>query len=108
LATFVLSDGRTITAGTLGGTIDSPKNLAQAGACWVLANAQVRHNAYASGDSISQGNSVVSENAKVYGEAIIDNGTVRGRARVLGSAFVQSSTAYTYGSLGYKRIAILW
>jgi hypothetical protein len=51
LETFVLSDGRTITAGTLGGTIDSLRNLAQAGTCWVLPNAQIRNNAYASGDA---------------------------------------------------------
>jgi len=51
LETFTLHDGRTITAGTLGGEIDSPRNLAQNGTCWVFPGASI-DRAYVSGDAI--------------------------------------------------------
>ena len=71
LETFTLHDGRTITAGTLGGEIDSPRNLAQNGTCWVFPGASVEDKAYVSGDAnIASGG--VGGNARVYGNAVID------------------------------------
>ena len=44
LETFTLYDGRVITAGTLGGTIDSIRNLSQAGTSWVFPGGSIEGN----------------------------------------------------------------
>jgi 8-oxo-dGTP pyrophosphatase MutT (NUDIX family) len=44
--TFILYDGRTITAGTLGGTIASSRNLAQSGTSWVFPNGKIEGNSF--------------------------------------------------------------
>ena len=88
LETFTLYDGRVITAGTLGGTIDSIRNLSQAGTSWVFPGGSIEGNAHVSGNAVIQSGSV-AENAKVYGNAVINGAIIRGNARVLGDAFVQ-------------------
>ena len=45
LTTFTLYDGRTITAGTLGGFIASSRNLSQSGTAWVFPNGKIEGNA---------------------------------------------------------------
>jgi carbonic anhydrase/acetyltransferase-like protein (isoleucine patch superfamily) len=92
LETFTLYDGRVISAGTLGGVIDSPRNLSQAGACWIFPGSSVINNAFISGNAVVQGNSVISENARVYGNAVVTDGIVKGCSRVLGDAIIQKST----------------
>jgi len=44
LTTFTLNDGRTITAGTLGGIIASSRNLSQSGTAWVFFNGKIADN----------------------------------------------------------------
>jgi len=95
LKTFTLYDEREITAGTLGGTIDSPRNLSQTGACWIFPGSSVTDNAYVSGNAIVQGNSEISEDARVYGNSVITDGIVKRQARVLGDAMVQKGSTAT-------------
>ena len=88
---FTLSDGRTITQGTLGGIIDSPRNLAQSGNCWIFPGSVIQDGAYVSGNAIIDSNGIVSDNARVYGNAVIQGGKVNGEARVLGDAIVKNN-----------------
>jgi hypothetical protein len=107
LKTFTLYDGRTITAGTLGGTIASPRSLSQSGTAWVFPNGKIEGNAFVSGNALVATGGEVLGNAKVYGNATIgNNGTVTGEARVLGNASVignatkkstVSGEAFVYG-----------
>jgi len=95
LKTFTLYDGRVITSGTLGGTIDSPRNLSQTGACWIFPGSSVTDNAYISGNAIVQGSSEISEDARVYGNSVITDGIVKGQSRVLGDAMIQKGSTAT-------------
>lgn len=106
LEEFTLYDGRVIAAGTLGGTVASPKNLAQSGTCWVFPGVAVTGDAYISGNAVVENKKyieslepdsednpeayeeLISGNAKIYGNAYIDGGQVSGNARVLGNASV--------------------
>ena len=90
-----LADGTTIPAGTVGGYIDSFRNLSQTGNSWVYPNSRVTGNAYVSGDAVVGGYSVISDNARVYGSATILNGIIEKNARVLGKAYVQSGAIVT-------------
>ena len=72
----------------LGGTIENIKNLSQDGTCWVFPDAMIKDNARVTNDAIIAGTSVVSDNARIYGKAWIEDSEVRGNARVLGSARV--------------------
>jgi len=87
---LILHDDRIITKGTLGGKIDSSRNLAQSGKCWVFPGAEIKDGAYVSGNAIIESDSVISDSAKVYGNAIIRGGKVSGETRVLGEAVVKN------------------
>jgi len=52
LQDFTLSDGTFIESGTPGGFIESSRNLAQSGNCWVYPSACVTGNACVSGDAV--------------------------------------------------------
>lgn len=93
-----------VTAGDLGGWIESEQNLAQSDNAWVSndacvsGNAQVYGNAHVSGSGVQisdnahvSGNAYVTGNAQVYGGA-----HVSGNARVSGSAHV-SGNAHVFG-----------
>jgi len=58
-----------LTAGTLGGWIESEKNLAVSGNAWVFGDAQVYGNARVSGNARVYGDARVFGNAQVYGDA---------------------------------------
>ncbi|KMK50932.1 hypothetical protein RO21_09115, partial [[Actinobacillus] muris] len=58
-----------VTAGTLGGYIESEKNLDQSGNAWVYGNARVFGNARVSGDAKIHRNAWVYGNAEVFGNA---------------------------------------
>ena len=56
-----------IKAGTIGGYIESEKNLSQQGNCWIAGNAKVFDDAIVFEDAFIFGNAQISENAKVSG-----------------------------------------
>ena len=99
-----------VTAGDLGGWIESERNLAQSGDAWVAddayvsGNAQVYGNARVFGAAQVSGNASVTGNAQVYGNArvfgaaqVSGNASVYARAYVYGDAYV-SGDAQVYGN----------
>jgi len=90
-----------VTPGTLGGYIESEKNLAQVyGDAWVSGNAQVYGDAQVSGDARVYGNARVSGNALVYGSArVYGSALVYGNARVYGDAQVSGSALVSGNAL---------
>ena len=64
-----LSSFGCVSAGDLGGFLESEKNLSQNGNAWVSGNAEVYGNAEVSGDAWVSGNAEVSGNARVSGNA---------------------------------------
>src|SRR3989304_1691348 len=72
-----------VTPGTLGGYIESEKNLAQVyGNARVSGSARVSGNAGVSGDARVSGSAWVSGNARVSGNALVSgNAQVYGNAR---------------------------
>jgi carbonic anhydrase/acetyltransferase-like protein (isoleucine patch superfamily) len=110
-----------ITEGSLGGFIESEKNLSHTGNAWIYGNAQVRNNANVSGNAVIRGNSIIDGNATIdgnakvygnatifgnaaiYGDAIVHNANVNGNAKVFGNAFVHETptihgNAQVYGN----------
>lgn len=65
-----LKDFKDIKKGSLGGYVESTRNLSQHGSCWVKDNALVYGNARIYDDA------EISDNAKVYGNAIISDKVV--------------------------------
>ena len=59
--------GLSVSAGDLGGYVESEKHLSQSGNAWVSGNAEVSGNAWV------YGNAEVSGNARVFGDAQIEN-----------------------------------
>ena len=64
-----LSSFGCVSAGDLGGFLESEKNLSQNGNAWVFGNAWVSGNAEVSGDARVYGNARVYGDASVYGNA---------------------------------------
>lgn len=90
-----------VPKGTLGGWVESEKNLSHRGNCWVyddakvyddavvFCNAKVYENAKICGNAKVYDNARVCDNAKIYGNArIYENGEVSGYAWVIGHARV--------------------
>ena len=98
-----LSSFGCVSAGDLGGFLESEKNLSQNGDAWVYGNAEV------SGNARVYGNAEVSGNARVSGDARVSgNAEVSGNARVYGNAEV-SGNARVYGNAEVSEIgAIFW
>ena len=70
-----------IKKGSVGGFIESEKNLSQAGSCWVFNDAMVYDNARIYDDARIYNNAEVYENAEVW-----DSAEVYGHARIYGNA----------------------
>ena len=64
-----LSSFGCVSAGDLGGFLESEKNLSQNGNAWVFGNAEVYGNAEVSGNAWVYGDARVSGDARVYGDA---------------------------------------
>ncbi|WAW09982.1 polymer-forming cytoskeletal protein [Oxalobacter vibrioformis] len=107
--------GLLVSPGTLGGYIESEKNLSVSGNAWVSGNAEVYGNARVygnaevSGNARVYGNAEVSGNARVYGNAevsgdawVYGNAWVSGDARVYGNAWVSGDARVS------KRTDIQW
>ena len=60
-----------VTAGEIGGWVESEKNLSHAGSCWVYDDAQISGNARISGNAHIWGNARISGNARIWGDAQI-------------------------------------
>ena len=87
-----LSSFGCVSAGDLGGFLESEKNLSQNGDAWVYGNAEVY------GDAWVYGNARVYGNAEVYGDA-----WVYGDARVYGNAEVSEIGAiFWIGAIGSR------
>ena len=87
-----------VSAGSIGGWIESEKNLSQTGDAWVFGNAWVSGDAQVSGNALVSGNARVYGNAWVFGNAqVYGNALVYGDAQVSGNALV-SGNAQVYGN----------
>lgn len=83
--------------GELGGWVESKKNLAQEGECWIGDNAVVLDDAEVFGDAKVSGSAEVGEYAVIGGKAEVGGeACVKGYAHVLGDADVS----------GDKRVAV--
>ena len=81
-----------VSAGTLGGFIESEKNLDHDGKAWVFGNARVYDDAMVSGDAGVFGDTWVYDNARVFGDAVVsDNARAFGNAWVYGNAWVSGN-----------------
>lgn len=102
LRSFIKSDGFPVDIGDLGGWIESEKNLAQQGNCWVSGEGIVLENARLFDDSLVDnyaevyGNAILCDDAKVRNTAsacgysrICGTGYVDGNARISGRAVVE-------------------
>ena len=93
-----LSSFGCVSAGDLGGFLESEKNLSQNGNAWVSGNAEVDGNAEVSGNAWVSGNAEVSGDARVYG-----NARVYGDASVYGNAEVSEIGAiFWIGAIGSR------
>ena len=84
-----------VPKGTLGGLVQSEKNLSQKGNCWISSGACVIDDAEVSENAIVCGKAGVRRNAKVKGNAVVsdsaeitDESVVSENARVSGEALV--------------------
>ena len=78
-----------VSAGTLGGFIESEKNLSHNCEAWVFGDARVSGDAWVSGNASVFGDARVSGNARVSGEArVFGDAWVSGNASVFGDARV--------------------
>ncbi|MBR4002760.1 MAG: hypothetical protein IKI95_01650 [Clostridia bacterium] len=86
-----LESGKLIYAGTLGGFVESGKNLSQQGVCWIDKNSVVCGTSQVSGDVQVLDNSLVFDNAQLSGSGEIKHSNIGGNAKVH-NADIQDST----------------
>ena len=97
-----LRDFGNISKGTIGGYIESEKNLSHNENCWVAGNAKVYGDARVSDNAYVDCYARVYDNAWVYGDArVYDNALVHGDAQVHDNAEV-------YGYARVHRIAAVY
>lgn len=92
----------TVKAGTIGGWIESEKNLSHTGSCWVYDDAKVLEDASIHNDAKVRGNAKVfgraevRDDADVYDNAVVcDSAKVDDNARVCGNAWI-AGNAWVY------------
>lgn len=68
-------------AGTLGGWVESEKNLSQEGNCWIYEDAKVMDNAVVSENAKIYGETEIGGNTQIYGDAMVDG---KGQVRIFG------------------------
>lgn len=97
-----------VTAGDLGGFVESEDNLCHQGKAWVYENAKVYGNAWVSENARLYGNARLSENAQIYGNAhVYGDACVTGYARVYGNAQVYGN-AWISGSTKVYEDALVY
>lgn len=94
--------GTEVKKGDLGGFVERPINLSQAGTCWLFGNAiakdfvrvmddvQLKDTAQAKGKAVLTGDSVVKDQGVVKGNAYIRNAMIKERGVVGGNAVVEN------------------
>ena len=94
-----VKDFATISAGTLGGYIESEKNLDHDGNAWVSDDAWVTGNAWVTGDARVTDDAMVTDDARVTADArvtghawVTGDAMVTGDARVTGDAMVRETS----------------
>ena len=93
-----------VTAGDLGGWIESERNLAQSGDAWVADDAYVSGDAQVYGNARVFGAAQVSGNARVYARAYVyGDAYVSGDAQVYGNAFVSGDVCVSGNARVYAR-----
>ena len=102
LKDFEIITGKTITAGTLGGYIETEDNLSHSGEAWVDGNACVTDCATVGGCAIVRGDAYVADNA-----CVTDRATVRGNASVRGNACVTDRAYVTDCALVHGAAQVL-
>lgn len=86
-----------VSAGEIGGYIESMSNLSQSGSCWVEKDAIVRGRATVKENAAICGHAVVEGHAYIYGNCTIkDNAFISENAKIYGKAMVKEN-AYIYG-----------
>ena len=99
-----VKDFATISAGTLGGYIESEGNLNHIGNAWVSDSAVVSGSARVTGDAVVTGAAHVSDSARVTGDAVVTGDAhVSGSARVTGDAVVTGDADFAVIS-GFGRV----
>ena len=86
-----LESGKLIYSGTLGGFVESGRNLSQQGVCWIDKDCVVCGQAHVSGDVQVSHNSIIFDNALLSGNGNIKHSNIGGNAKVH-NADVQDST----------------
>ena len=97
---------------TLGGYVESYKNLSQESCCWIYDDAIVKDNAVVCEQSLVKNNAVVENNAKIIGiSKILDNAHIKDNACissscVRGSATIQDDACVACGATvrGYSLV----
>lgn len=90
---FTLYDGRKIKMGDYGGTIASPRNLAQSGACWVFPGCSISGDAYVSGNAnAALTNTTVVDDAVVMGDVVLEKTFILEKGYAAGCASATEST----------------
>lgn len=89
-----------VSAGDLGGYVESEKNLSHEGNCWVDMNAVVKDRARVEGDAAVEGDAVVKDHALVSENAWVrDNSEVFGDAWVHGYIWMSGNASVCGGEL---------
>lgn len=80
-----------VSAGDLGGWIESEANLSQNDEAWIYEDSYVYEHAYVYGNAKVTKCSCVSGHAHIYDDAIIENSNVCGNAQIFGNAYIIKS-----------------
>lgn len=81
----------TIKAGDLGGRIESEDNLSQKGMCWVSEDSVVCENARVYGDAAIIEGCLITGNSRVYGKSIVSDSYVKDLANISGLTYISKS-----------------
>jgi UDP-3-O-[3-hydroxymyristoyl] glucosamine N-acyltransferase len=100
-----LADFATVTAGTIGGFVESEFNLSHSGECWISQNAKASGNARVSGNAWLMDNAQLRDNAKLSDAAMLyENARAFRDAHICEDVQIFGDTAVG-GSLIVKRYA---
>ena len=81
----------TVKTGDLGGLIESEVNLSQKGMCWITEDSVVCENARVYGDAVIMEDSLIDGNARIYGKSMISNSYVIDLANISGVTYISDS-----------------
>jgi len=82
-----------VRKGTLGGYVQSEKNLSHHNNCWVKFPSVVCENAIVEGDVVVSGASVISDHASILGNARVHRAVIGGSSYVSGNAKISGGAS---------------